>query len=52
MQSVQALSDASKAGIWPSSDVLTLEEQLLNELMRERQELLDALFAHSVRAPH
>jgi hypothetical protein len=46
MQSVQALSDASQAGIWPSAEVLKLEETRLNELTFARQALLDALYAH------
>ena len=32
MQSVQALSDASQAGIWPSAEVLKLEDAALNHL--------------------
>jgi hypothetical protein len=52
MQSVHALSDAGKAGIWPSAEVLEIEEQSLNELLRVRQELLDTLFAYSVKARH
>jgi hypothetical protein len=46
MQSVQALSDASQAGIWPSAEVLKVEEKALNELTFMRQALLDALYAH------
>ena len=46
MQSVQALSDASHSGVWPSAEVLKLEEQALNELTFARQALLDALYAH------
>ena len=46
MQSVQALSDASQAGIWPSAEVLAVEERALNELTFVRQALLDALYAH------
>ena len=49
MQSVQALSDASQNGIWPSAAVLQVEEQSLNELTVVRQALLDALHAHSVK---
>ena len=46
MQSVQALSDATQAGVWPSVDVLKVEEKALNELTFIRQALLDALYAH------
>lgn len=46
MQSVQALSDASQAGIWPSAEVLKLEEAALNHLTFVRQALLDALYAY------
>jgi len=46
MQSVQALSDASQAGVWPSAEVLKLEEAALNNLTFVRQALLDALYAH------
>ena len=49
MHSVQALSDASQDGIWPSAEVRKLEEQALNELTAMRQALLDALYAHSVK---
>lgn len=49
MQSVQALSDASQYGTWPSAEVRKLEEQALNELTFVRQALLDALHAHSVK---
>lgn len=49
MQSVQALSDASQNGIWPTATVLQVEEQSLNELTVVRQDLLDALFAHTVK---
>jgi hypothetical protein len=50
MHCVQALSDASQAGVWPSPEVLKLEEKALNELTTLRQDLLDALYAHSVKA--
>jgi hypothetical protein len=49
MQSVQALSDASQAGIWPSAEVLKVEEKALNELTFMRQALLDALYAHGAK---
>ena len=50
MQSVQALSDASQGGFWPSAEVLKLEEAALNELTFFRQALLDALYAHNKKA--
>ena len=46
MQSVQALSDASQAGVWPPAEVMKLEEKALNELTFARQALLDALYTH------
>lgn len=49
MHCVQALSDASQTGIWPSAEMLRLEEASLNELTFLRQALLDALYAHSVK---
>jgi hypothetical protein len=49
MHSVQALSDASQAGIWPTAEVLRLEESALNELNFLRQALLDALYAHAMK---
>jgi hypothetical protein len=49
MHCVQALSDASQSGAWPSVEVLELEERSLNELTNCRQALLDALHAHSVK---
>ena len=50
MQCVQALSDASQSGELPSPEVLKLEEHALNELTTLRQALLDALYAHNVKA--
>jgi hypothetical protein len=49
MHSVQALSDASQKGLWPTSEVLKLEEQSLNELTFLRQALLDALYGHAMK---
>ena len=49
MLSVQALSDASQNGVWPSAEVLALEERSLNELTFLRQALLDALYAHTAK---
>ena len=49
MQSVQALSDATQAGVWPSADVLKAEEKALNELTFIRQALLDALYAQGAK---
>jgi len=50
MHSVQALSDASQHGVWPSAAVLQLEEKSLSELTFLRQALLDALYAHSQKS--
>ena len=47
MHSVQALSDASQDGVWPTAEVLRLEEQALNDLTHARQALLDALHSHT-----
>lgn len=49
MQSVQALSDASRNGTWPTAAVLQAEEQSLSELTLVRQALLNALHAHTVK---
>jgi len=49
MHSVQALSEASQHGLWPTEAVLKLEEQALNELNFLRQALLDALYAYSMK---
>ena len=49
MHCVQALSEASQQGVWPSAEVLRLEEQALNELTFLRQALLDALYAHAMK---
>jgi|SRR5688572_17443561 hypothetical protein len=46
---VQALSDASQDGVWPSAEVLGKEERSLQELTFVRQALLDALYAHSMK---
>lgn len=48
MQCVQALSEASQHGRWPSAAVLQQEEQSLNELTLVRRALLDALYAYNV----
>ena len=50
MQCVQAFSDASQAGVWPSADVCALERELFDELAALRRALLDALYAHTHRA--
>ena len=50
MQCVQALSDAGQAGVMPPPEVLKIEEAALNELTRLRQALLDALYAHNLKA--
>ena len=44
---VQALSEASHHGVWPTPDVLKQEETALNELKFTRQALLDGLYAHT-----
>jgi hypothetical protein len=49
MHGVQALSDASQQGVWPSAAVLELEEKALDELTLARQALLDALYAYSMK---
>jgi hypothetical protein len=46
MVSVQALSNSSQRGEYPSEDVLKAEEQAFNELSFLRQALLGALLAH------
>ena len=46
---VQALSDASQHGQWPSAEVLRIEAQALQELNALRQALLDALYAHAMK---
>ena len=50
MHCVQALSDASQAGVLPSAEVLKLEEKALNDLTVLRRALLDALYAHNMKA--
>ena len=50
MNCVQALSDASRKGEWPSAAVLRGEERALNELNGRRQALLDALYSHCKQA--
>ena len=50
MSCVQALSDASQAGVMPAEDVLDLEEKAFNELTTLRQALLDGLHAHNLKA--
>jgi hypothetical protein len=47
MSSVQALSDASRDGVWPSPEVLEREERAYNELSFLRQALLNALYEHN-----
>jgi hypothetical protein len=50
MGCVEALSQATQHGVWPSAGVLGTEERALNELNVRRQALLDALYSHSRRA--
>ena len=47
MSCVQALSEASQNGVWPSTEVPASEERAHNELSFLRQALLDALYAHT-----
>lgn len=47
MSCVQALSDASQTGVWPSAEVLGHEQRALEELNSVRQALLDALYEHA-----
>ena len=49
MHCVHALSDATESGVWPSAEIVKLEEQSLKELTFLRQALLDALYAHTVK---
>ena len=50
MSSVQALSDASQNGVWPSPEVLGKEERAHSELSFARQALLDALYTQTRNA--
>ena len=47
MRFVQAISDASQNGVWPSADVLNHEKKAFTELTFLRESLLDALRAHT-----
>ncbi len=49
MACVQALSDASQNGVWPSPEVLGKEERAHQEFNFLRQALLDALYAHAMK---
>jgi hypothetical protein len=49
MHCVHALSDASQQGVWPT-EIIKLEADALQELNSARQALLDALYAHSMKA--
>jgi hypothetical protein len=51
MKGVQALSDASQKGEFPTNNVLRKEAEALNDLTFARQRLLDALLAHSRTGP-
>jgi hypothetical protein len=48
---VQQLSEASKRGEWPPTQVLMSEENALNDLTLSRQALLEALKEHVTRGP-
>ena len=50
MVSVQALSDSSQRGEYPSEDVLRAEAKAFNELASLRQALLEALLAHRLQS--
>ena len=47
---VQALSDASQEGRWPSAETLQAEEKALNELTLTRRALLAALRQYAGKA--
>jgi hypothetical protein len=47
MHCVHALSDATHKGEWPSTQVLDLEQEALDDLMSRRHTLLDALHART-----
>ena len=47
MTYVQAVSDASQNGSWPTAEVLKLEDEAFQDLSFLRQALLDALYAHA-----
>jgi hypothetical protein len=47
MNSVQAISDASRKGEWPTAEAVNVEEKAVNELMFVRQALLDALYSYT-----
>lgn len=48
MHCVQAVSDASEKGQWPT-EIVKLEADALHELNTTRQALLDALYAHAMK---
>ena len=45
--SVQAISDASQRGEWPSAAILSTEQEALNDLNNARADLMHAMFAHA-----
>ena len=47
MPCVQALSDASQNGDWPTAEILRLEDENFKDLAFTRQALLDALYIQS-----
>lgn len=46
MTCVQAWSEASQQGVWPSPEQLRSEERAYNELAFARRALMDALYDH------
>ena len=47
MTSVQALSDATQNGVWPSPEQLRADEKAYNDLAFTRRALMDALYDHT-----
>jgi hypothetical protein len=47
MSCVEAFSEATEHGVWPSKEAVDREAKALDELNYSRQRLLDALFTHS-----
>ena len=47
MSSVQAVSDASQSGEWPTDETLKAEVAAFDDLSKARELLFRALFAHS-----
>ena len=47
---VQELSAASQHGVWPLPQIVKLERDAFADFVARRMELLNALFAHSLRS--